>query len=52
MAGKSVSDPNAAAAGAAALAYHTRCVAKYYGVPVVLHGVVGAPHELEIILIH
>jgi len=37
MCGKSASDPNAAAAGSAALAYHTRCVAKYYGVPVVLH---------------
>jgi fructose-bisphosphate aldolase class II len=37
MAGKSVSDPNAAAAGAVALAYHVRAVAKYYGIPVVLH---------------
>jgi len=35
--GKSVSDPNAAAAGSVALAYHVRSVAKYYGVPVVLH---------------
>lgn len=37
MAGKSVKDPNAAAAGSVALAYHVRAVAKYYGVPVVLH---------------
>jgi len=37
LAGKSVSDPNAAAAGSVALAYHVRAVAKYYGVPVVLH---------------
>jgi fructose-bisphosphate aldolase class II len=37
MAGKSVSDPNAAAAGSVALAYHVRAVAKYYGIPVVLH---------------
>jgi len=35
--GKSISDPNAAAAGSVALAYHVRAVAKYYGVPVVLH---------------
>jgi len=35
--GKSVKDPNAAAAGSVALAYHVRAVAKYYGVPVVLH---------------
>ena len=37
LAGKSVKDPNAAAAGSVALAYHVRSVAKYYGVPVVLH---------------
>eukprot|EP00558_Chaetoceros_sp_UNC1202_P011469 CAMPEP_0197238378 /NCGR_PEP_ID=MMETSP1429-20130617/4853_1 /TAXON_ID=49237 /ORGANISM="Chaetoceros sp., Strain UNC1202" /LENGTH=390 /DNA_ID=CAMNT_0042697511 /DNA_START=42 /DNA_END=1214 /DNA_ORIENTATION=- len=37
LVGKSVSDPNAAAAGSVALAYHVRAVAKYYGVPVVLH---------------
>jgi fructose-bisphosphate aldolase class II len=30
-------DPNAAAIGSVALAMHVRCVAKYYGVPVVLH---------------
>jgi len=35
--GKDVKDPNAAAAGAVALAMHVRSVAKYYGVPVVLH---------------
>jgi fructose-bisphosphate aldolase class II len=37
MAGKSLKDPDAAAAGSVALAYHTRAVAKYYGIPVVLH---------------
>jgi len=36
-AGKAVKDPNAAAAGSVALAMHVRCMAKYYGVPVVLH---------------
>merc|ERR1712238_637698 len=35
--GKAIKDPNAAAAGSVALAMHVRCVAKYYGVPVVLH---------------
>ena len=35
--GKSCKDPNAAAAGSVALAMHVRSVAKYYGVPVVLH---------------
>ncbi|KAL3934312.1 MAG: hypothetical protein SGBAC_009941 [Bacillariaceae sp.] len=35
--GKSVKDPNASAAGAVALAMHVRSVAKYYGVPVILH---------------
>ena len=35
--GKSVKDPNACTAGAIALAMHVRCVAKYYGVPVILN---------------
>jgi fructose-bisphosphate aldolase class II len=35
--GKGVKDCNAAAAGSIALAMHVRSVAKYYGVPVVLH---------------
>jgi len=35
--GKGVKDPNAAAAGSIALAMHVRAVAKYYGIPVVLH---------------
>jgi fructose-bisphosphate aldolase class II len=37
FAGKSCSDPNAAAAGAVAMALHVRAMAPYYGVPVVLH---------------
>ena len=37
MVGKSISEANAATAGSVALAYHVRAVAKYYGVPVVLH---------------
>jgi fructose-bisphosphate aldolase class II len=37
MVGKSVTDPGGAAAGSVALAYHVRAVAKYYGIPVVLH---------------
>lgn len=37
VAGKSVSDPNAAAAGCVAGALHVRSVAKYYGIPVILH---------------
>ena len=37
MAGKSVKADDAAAAGSVALAYHVRAMAKYYGVPVVLH---------------
>lgn len=37
LCGKGVKDPNAAAAGSVALAMHVRSVAKYYGVPVVLH---------------
>lgn len=35
--GRSIKDPNAAAAGSVALAMHVRSVAKYYGIPVVLH---------------
>eukprot|EP00980_Cylindrotheca_fusiformis_P002047 scaffold451_cov121-Cylindrotheca_fusiformis.AAC.3 len=35
--GKAVDDPNSAALGAVACALHVRTVAKYYGVPVVLH---------------
>jgi len=35
--GKGVKDPNGATAGAVALAMHVRSVAKYYGIPVVLH---------------
>jgi len=35
--GKGVKDPNAATAGSVALAMHVRSVAKYYGIPVVLH---------------
>ena len=35
--GKGIKDPNGAAAGAVALAMHVRSVAKYYGIPVVLH---------------
>jgi len=37
MVGKSVTEANGAAAGSVALAYHVRAVAKYYGIPVVLH---------------
>lgn len=37
LVGKSISDANAAAAGSVALAMHVRSVAKYYGIPVVLH---------------
>mmetsp|Transcript_3317 Transcript_3317/g.3344 ORF Transcript_3317/g.3344 Transcript_3317/m.3344 type:complete len:397 (-) Transcript_3317:346-1536(-) len=37
LCGKAIKDPNAAAAGSVALAMHVRAVAKYYGVPVVLH---------------
>jgi len=37
VAGKGVKDPNSAAIGSVALAMHVRSVAKYYGVPVVLH---------------
>jgi fructose-bisphosphate aldolase class II len=35
--GKGCKDPNAAAAGAVAMALHVRAVAPYYGVPVILH---------------
>jgi len=37
LVGKSIKDPKAAAAGSVALAMHVRSVAKYYGIPVVLH---------------
>jgi len=37
LAGKSVKCADSAAVGSIALAYHVRAVAKYYGVPVVLH---------------
>lgn len=38
MAGKAIgSDPNAATIGSVALAMHVRSVAKYYGIPVILH---------------
>mmetsp|Transcript_30240 Transcript_30240/g.35172 ORF Transcript_30240/g.35172 Transcript_30240/m.35172 type:complete len:334 (+) Transcript_30240:549-1550(+) len=37
MVGKSIKAADAAVAGSVALAYHTRAVAKYYGIPVVLH---------------
>lgn len=37
FAGKSVKDPNAAAAGAVAMALHVRAMAPYYGIPVILH---------------
>jgi len=37
VAGKGNKHPNAAAIGSVALAYHVRAVAKFYGVPVVLH---------------
>jgi fructose-bisphosphate aldolase class II len=37
MAGKSIKDKNAAAAGAVALALHVRTVAPYYGIPVIMH---------------
>lgn len=35
--GKGVKDPDGATAGSVALAMHVRSVAKYYGIPVVLH---------------
>jgi len=35
--GKGIKNPDGAAAGAVALAMHVRSVAKYYGIPVVLH---------------
>jgi fructose-bisphosphate aldolase, class II len=37
LVGKGVKDPDAATAGSVALAMHVRSVAKYYGIPVVLH---------------
>jgi len=37
MVGKSIKDPNTSVAGSVAIAMHVRSVAKYYGVPVVLH---------------
>jgi fructose-bisphosphate aldolase class II len=37
MAGKSIKDKNACAAGSVALAMHVRSVAHYYGIPVILH---------------
>jgi fructose-bisphosphate aldolase class II len=37
MAGKSIKDKNACAAGAVALAMHVRTMAPYYGIPVILH---------------
>jgi len=37
MCGKSIKDKNSAVAGAVALAMHVRSVAKYYGIPVILH---------------
>jgi len=37
FAGKAIKDPNAAAAGAVAMALHVRAMAPYYGIPVVLH---------------
>ena len=37
MVGKTITGGDSAAAGSVALAYHVRAVAKYYGIPVVLH---------------
>ena len=37
MLGKGIKVADAADAGSVALAYHVRAVARYYGVPVVLH---------------
>ncbi|GAX24558.1 fructose-bisphosphate aldolase, class II [Fistulifera solaris] len=37
MCGKGIKDPNSAAAGSVALAMHVRSVAKFYGIPVILH---------------
>jgi len=37
LAGKSIKDKNACAAGSVALALHVRAVAPYYGIPVILH---------------
>ena len=37
MLGKGLKDPNNSTAGSVALAMHVRSVAKYYGIPVILH---------------
>ena len=37
VAGKSIKDKNACAAGSVALAMHVRTMAPYYGIPVILH---------------
>ena len=37
VAGKSIKDKNACAAGSVALALHVRAMAPYYGVPVIMH---------------
>jgi len=37
MAGKSIKDKNACAAGSVALALHVRAMAPYYGIPVIMH---------------
>lgn len=37
MAGKSIKDKNACAAGSIALALHVRMMAPYYGIPVIMH---------------
>jgi len=37
MAGKSIKDKNACAAGSIALALHVRVMAPYYGIPVIMH---------------
>lgn len=37
MAGKTISDKNACAAGSVALALHVRTMAPYYGIPVIMH---------------
>lgn len=37
MCGKGIKDPNSAVAGSVALAMHVRSVAKFYGIPVILH---------------
>jgi len=37
FAGKGLKDPNSSSIGSVALAMHIRCVAKYYGIPVIIH---------------